>query len=39
MIAVAAALSPCFQRDEIWPSPFVLRTDNNPLVSENHKGP
>lgn len=39
MIAVAGALSPCFQRDEIWRSPFVLYIDNNPLVSENHKGP
>lgn len=39
MIAIAGALSPCFQRDEIWRSPFVLYIDNNPLGSENHKSP
>ena len=39
MIAVPGALSPCFQRDEIWQSPFVLYIDNNPFVSENRKGP
>lgn len=38
VIAIPGALSACFQRDEIWRTPFVLYTDNNPLVSENHKG-
>ena len=38
VIAIPGALSACFQRDEIWRSPFVLYIDNNPLVSENHKG-
>lgn len=37
-IAIAGALSPSFRRDEIWQSPFVLYIDNNPLISENHKG-
>lgn len=39
LIAIAGALSSCFQRDEIWRSPFVLYIDNNPLVPENYKGP
>lgn len=39
VITTAGALSPCFQRGEIWQGPFGLYIDNNPFVSKNHKGP